>query len=313
VTAPDVTAATDTGTARATGSPAAAPAAPPPAPAGRPRAGADHRSASGVLIGLLLWGYAAIALAPLLVMVLNSVRPSRDIFADPLGLPSTVDFSAYARAWRDASFATYFGNSVLVTVGAVALGTVVSVLAAYPLGRYRFRGSTVLSAYFLAGLMLPIRLGIVPIFYLLASLHLVDSRTGLVLVYAASGVPFSVFVLSTFFHQLPAELEEAAWIDGAGDFRIFAQVLLPLVRPAVATVVVFQFVPLWNDFIFPLVLLRSTGKATIPVGLTLFVGERQVDWSTLSAGLVLATLPLVVLFLLATRQIVAGLTAGMSK
>jgi raffinose/stachyose/melibiose transport system permease protein len=284
-------------------------AEPPP----RRRRTGSGRGAGGVLIGLLLWGYTAIALAPLLVMVLNSVRPSREIFAHPLGLPSTVDFSAYARAWRDASFATYFGNSVLVTVGAVTLGTAVSVLAAYPLGRYRFRGSSVLSAYFLAGLMLPIRLGIVPIFYLLSSLHLVDSLTGLVLVYAASGVPFSVFVLSTFFQQLPTELEEAACIDGAGDFRIFAQVLLPLVRPALATVVVFQFVPLWNDFIFPLVLLRSTDKATIPVGLTLFVGERQVDWSTLSAGLVLATVPLVVLFLLATRQIVAGLTAGMSK
>jgi raffinose/stachyose/melibiose transport system permease protein len=224
-----------------------------------------------------------------------------------------VDLGAYGRAWRDGSFATYFTNSVLVTVGAVGLGTAVSVLAAYPLGRYRFRGSALLSAYFLTGLMLPIRLGIVPIFYLLASLQLVDSRLGLVLVYAASGVPFSVFVLSTFFQQLPDDLEEAARMDGAGDFRIFAQVMLPLVRPAVATVVVFQFVPLWNDFIFPLVLLRSTDKATIPVGLTLFVGERQTDWSTLSAGLVLATVPLVVLFLLATRQIVTGLTAGMSR
>jgi raffinose/stachyose/melibiose transport system permease protein len=262
---------------------------------------------------VLLWGYAVVALAPLLVMVLNSLRPSRDIVTDPLGLPSGLDLSAYGRAWQDGSFATYFTNSVLVTVGAVALGTAVSVLAAYPLGRYRFRGSALLSAYFLTGLMLPIRLGIVPIFYLLASLQLVDSRLGLVLVYAASGVPFSVFVLSTFFQQLPDDLEEAARMDGAGDFRIFAQVMLPLVRPAVATVVVFQFVPLWNDFIFPLVLLRSTDKTTIPVGLTLFVGERQTDWSTLSAGLVLATVPLVVLFLLATRQIVAGLTAGMSR
>jgi raffinose/stachyose/melibiose transport system permease protein len=308
-----VIAGTAAGTDTTGATPAADGVAAGPPPARRSRRSRRSRTGGGVLIGLLLWGYTAIALAPLLVMVLNSLRPNREIFADPLGLPSTVDFSAYARAWRDASFATYFVNSVLVTVGAVALCTAVSVLAAYPLGRYQFRGSSVLSAYFLAGLMLPIRLGIVPIFYLLASLHLVDSLTGLVLVYAASGVPFSVFVLSTFFQQLPVELEEAARIDGAGEFRIFAQVLLPLVRPAVATVVVFQFVPLWNDFIFPLVLLRSTEKATIPVGLTLFVGERQVDWSTLSAGLVLATVPLVVLFLLATRQIVAGLTAGMSK
>jgi raffinose/stachyose/melibiose transport system permease protein len=254
-----------------------------------------------------------VALAPLLLMVLNSLRESREVLNNPLGLPSTVDLSAYGRAWREASFATYFRNSVAVTVLAVALGTGVSVLAAYPLGRHRFTGSTLLSAYFLSGLMLPIRLGIVPVYYLLDSLHLVDSLTGLILVYAASGVPFSVFVLSGFFRQLPGDLEEAARIDGATDLQVFGRVMLPLVRPALATVVVFQFVPLWNDFIFPLVLLRSTEKSTIPVGLTVFFGELQTDWSTLSAGLVLATAPLVVLFLLATRQIVAGLTAGMSK
>jgi raffinose/stachyose/melibiose transport system permease protein len=263
--------------------------------------------------GLLLWGYAVVALAPLLVMVVNSLRASRDIFNNPLGLPSSLNLSAYGRAWQEASFATYFANSLVVTVAAVALGTGVSVLAAYPLGRYRFAGRPLLSAYFLSGLMLPIRLGIVPMFYLLESLHLVDSLTGLILVYAASGVPFSVFVLSGFFAQLPADLEEAARIDGAGDLQTFWRIMLPLVRPALATVVVFQFVPLWNDFIFPLVLLRTTEKATIPVGLTVFFGELQTDWSTLSAGLVLATIPLVVLFVLATRQIVAGLTAGMSK
>jgi raffinose/stachyose/melibiose transport system permease protein len=276
---------------------------------GRNGRGPERRTATAIL----LWGYAVVALAPLVLMVLNSLRAPRDVLNHPLGLPSTVDFSAYGRAWREASFATYFRNSVVVTVLAVALGTGVSVLAAYPLGRYRFRGSTLLSAYFLSGLMLPVRLGIVPIYYLLDSLRLVDSLTGLILVYAASGVPFSVFVLSGFFGQLPGDLEEAARLDGAGDLQIFGRVMLPLVRPALATVVVFQFVPLWNDFIFPLVLLRTTDKSTIPVGLTVFFGEFQTDWATLSAGLVLATAPLVILFLLATRQIVAGLTAGMSK
>jgi raffinose/stachyose/melibiose transport system permease protein len=200
-----------------------------------------------------------------------------------------------------------------VTFAAVALGTAVSVLAAYPLARYRLRGATFLSAYFLSGLMLPIRLGILPVFYLLGSLGLVDQHLGLILVYAASGIPFSVFVLTGFFRGLPADLEEAARIDGAGELRVFARVMLPLVRPALATVVVFQVVPLWNDFIYPLVLLRTTEKATLPVGLTTFFGEFQVDWSTLFAGLVLATIPLVVLFLVATRQIVAGLVAGMGK
>lgn len=280
-------------------------AAPSPAPARRRR--------GGLAVSVMLWAYAALAVGPVLLMVVNALRPSQEIFAAPLALPTAPSLDSFGRAWSEASFGTYFRNSVVVTVSAVALCTAVSVLAAYPLGRYAFRGSRALATYFLSGMMLPIRLAILPIFYLLASLSLVDDHLGLILVYAASGVPFSVFVLTAFFRQLPRELEEAARIDGAGEFAIFRRVMLPLIRPAVATVVVFQFVPLWNDFIFPLVLLRSEENFTIPVGLTTFFGQFQTDWSTLFAGLVIATVPLVALFVFATKQIVAGLVAGMGK
>jgi raffinose/stachyose/melibiose transport system permease protein len=266
-----------------------------------------------VLAVLLLWGYAAVAIVPMIVMLLDSFRSNTDVLSDPLGLPSSPSFASYSTAWTEASFATYVRNSALVTVAAVALDVCVSLPAAYALGRYAFRGSGVLTAYFLSGLMLPIRLGIVPIFYLLSSFGMQDSRVGLVLVYAASGIPFSVFVLSAFFRGLPRELEEAARIDGAGEFRIFSRVMVPLVRPAIATVVVFRFVPLWNDFFFPLVLLRTTSKYTLPVGLTQFFGEYQTNWSALFAGLTIAVLPLIILFVVATKQIVEGLTAGMSK
>ena len=266
-----------------------------------------------VLAVLVLWSYAAVAIAPLIVMVIDSLRSNTEVLSDPLGLPNSPSLSAYSTAWTQASFATYMANSAMVSIGAVLLDVGVSLPAAYALGRYTFRGSGVFTAYFLSGLMLPIRLGIVPIFYLLGSLNLSDSRLGLVLIYAASGVPFSVFVMSAFFRTLPRELEEAARIDGAGEFRIFAQVMVPLVKPAIATVVVFRFVPLWNDFFFPLVLLRTTTKYTLPVGLTQFFGEYQTNWSALFAGLVITTLPLVILFLIATKQIVAGLTAGMGK
>lgn len=298
----------------------ASPPGRPPPPDRGPAAVAPGRArqAPGTMaaragVRLLLWGYAAVALAPLLLMVVNSLRPTREIYDRPLGPIAELSLRSYQQAWSEALFARYLLNSILVTFAAVALGTAVSVLAAYPLARYRFRGSALLSAYFLSGLMLPIRLGILPIFYLLASFGLVDQHLGLILVYAASGVPFSVFVLTGFFRGLPADLEEAARIDGAGELRIFARVMLPLVRPALATVVVFQVVPIWNDFIYPLVLLRTTEKATLPVGLTSFFGEFQTDWSTLFAGLVVATVPLVLLFLVATRQIIAGLVAGMGK
>ncbi len=262
---------------------------------------------------VLLWGYAAVVLFPLLLVVGNTMRPSREIFKHPVGFPTSINFDSYIRAWQEANFNTYFVNSLLITVSAVVLATAVASSSAYILGRYSFRGSKILSAYFLAGLMLPFRLAIVPLFLLLNDLGLIDSRFGLILVYAATGIPFSVFILSAFFRQLPPELSEAARIDGAGEFTIFSRIMLPLVRPALATVTVFQFVPLWNDFFFPLVLLRSTDKWTLPVGMTRFFGEFQTDWSTLFAGLIITTLPLVILFLLATKQIIAGLTAGVSK
>lgn len=264
-------------------------------------------------VATLLWGYAAIVLLPLLLVVGNTMRDTRDIFKNPVALPSSINFDSYVRAWEEASFNIYFFNSLYITVSAVVLATAVSASAAYILGRYTFRGSRVLSAFFLAGLMLPFRLAIVPLFLMLNKFGLIDNRLGLVLVYAATGIPFSIFILSAFFRQLPKELSEAARIDGASEFAIFGRIMLPLVRPALATVTVFQFVPLWNDFFFPLILLRSTEKWTLPVGMTRFFGEFQADWSTLFAGLIITTLPLIILFLLATKQIIAGLTAGVSK
>jgi raffinose/stachyose/melibiose transport system permease protein len=216
-------------------------------------------------------------------------------------------------AWNQANFSGYFLNSIMVTVGAVVISTVVAVLASYAFARSRSRILGVIESVFLSGLMLPIHLAILPVFYLLDGFGMVDSLLGITLVYAAAGIPFSVFVMTAFFRQLPLELEEAAILDGAGPFKRFLFVMVPLVRPAIATVAVFRFVPVWNDFLYPLVLLRSKSNYTLPVGLTSFFGQYQTNWSALFAGLVIATVPLVALFLLATKQIVAGLTAGMGK
>ncbi|MFL6051571.1 MAG: carbohydrate ABC transporter permease [Actinoallomurus sp.] len=284
--------------------------------AARPRTPRRRIRVGGAASAILLWVYALAALAPLIIMAFNSLRTEQDLANQPLGLPLHPAFENYAHAWSEGNFSTYFVNSVVITVSAVVLGTGVSVLAAYPLGRYRFRGRGALSSYFLAGLMLPIRLGAVPVFYLVNSftqaLPGVDARFWLICVYAGSGVPFSVFVLTAFFRQLPMELEEAARIDGAGELRIFARIMVPMVRPALTTVALFQFIPLWNDFFFPLVLLKDD-QWTLPTGLTRFFGEFEAAHAQLSAGLVITTIPLVVLFLVATKQIVAGLTAGMSK
>ncbi|MDE9366878.1 carbohydrate ABC transporter permease [Luteipulveratus sp. YIM 133132] len=271
------------------------------------------RPVGGALGSVALWVYAIGALVPLLLMVSSSLRPNADLVRDPLGAPWPPTLDSYRTAWTDGSFATYFLNSLLVTCGAVLLSTAVATMAAYGLARSRSRLVGAVESLFLSGLMLPVHLAILPIFYLFDGVGLIDSRLGLTLMYAASGVPFSVFVLTTFFRQLPVELEEAAQLDGASAWQTFVRIMVPMVKPAVATVAIFRFVPIWNDFLFPLVLLRDDAKYTLPVGLTAFFGENEANYSAIFAGLVITTVPLIVLFLLATKQIVAGLTAGMSK
>ncbi|MEU4640633.1 carbohydrate ABC transporter permease [Micromonospora sp. NPDC023814] len=279
----------------------------------RPRGSRQRSLWHGAGSQLLLWTYAAIAFGPLLLVLIGSLRPNAEILRAPVGLPSSFDLSNYTRAWQTASISTYFVNSLTVTCASVALCVSVSAMAAYALARWRFRGRALLAAFFLSGLMIPAKLGLLPVFYMFQSMGLIDSRIGLVLLYAASGIPFSVFVIMGFMRGLPGELEEAARIDGANEGRLFVSVVLPLMRPALAVATVFQFAPTWNDFFYPLVLLRSGDKYTIPVGLTRFFGEFAADRGTLFAGLVIALVPLAVVFALATKQIVAGLTAGMSR
>ncbi len=210
--------------------------------------------------------YTLIVLLPMFIVISNTMRSTREIYRTPVAIPASINFESYVTAWNEANFSQYFLNSLVITVSSVTVATAFAAMAGYILGRYNFRGSRFLSSFFVAGLTLPFRLAIVPLFLLLNSLGLIDSRIGLILVYAATGIPFSVFILAAFFRQLPHELTEAARIDGANEFTIFSRIMLPLVRPALATVTIFQFVPLWNDFFFPLVLLRSTDKWTLSVG-----------------------------------------------
>lgn len=281
-----------------------------PAPARRRR---RTLTTEAVVIQLMLWIYAAISILPLLTMVGNSFRTHFEIAKDPLPIPTNPTIENYVNAWVRADFATYALNSVLITVTSVVLSAAVSIPAAYALARWRFRGRSALESLFMSGLLIPFMLAILPMFYLMDFLGLIDNPLSLVLIYSANGIPFTIFILTAFFRQLPAELEEAALIDGANHLTVFWRVMLPLVRPAIATVLIFRFVPIWNDFLMPLVMLRSRDNYTLGVGLTTFFGEYQTDWASLFAGLVIATVPLLVLFIIATRQIIDGLTAGIGK
>jgi len=265
------------------------------------------------LIYIALIGYGFSVIYPMFLMVISSFKSTREIFRSPFAMPESWQFTNYVTAWNQGNFSTYFGNSVFVTVTSLVLVLLIGSLAAYPLGRYKFPGKQALMMYFLAGLMLPIRLGILPLFFLMRTLNLLNTPWSLIFLYAASGLPFTIFILSNFFETLPRELEEAARIDGASELRIYWQVMLPLVRPALATVAIFNFIPWWNDFFFPLIFIRAERYRTLPLGLFSFFGERQNDWALLFSGLTITALPLLVLYFFASKQIISGLTSGALK
>lgn len=269
--------------------------------------------AKNTLIYVIFIAYGFTVVYPIFLMVMSSFKTTREIFRDPFALPSTWTFANYLEAWGRGNFSTYFMNSVLVTVASVIIVLVVGSLAAYPLGRYTFKGRDWLLLYFLSGLMLPIRLGILPLFFLMRELGLLNTLWSLIFVYSASGLPFTIFVLSNFFKTIPKELEEAARLDGASEVRIYAQVMLPLIRPALATVAIFNFIPWWNDFFFPLIFIRVERFKTLPLGLFSFFGEHSNNWALLFAGLTITALPLLILYLFASQQIIKGLTSGALK
>jgi raffinose/stachyose/melibiose transport system permease protein len=200
-----------------------------------------------------------------------------------------------------------------VTTGSVALILVVATMAAYALARYTFRGNEFIYMFFLAGLMLPLKLAIIPLFIQLTSLNLVDSRIGLIIVYTAMGLPSAVFILTGYLRTLPRELEESARIDGASEARIMWSVMLPLARPAMVIAGINNAVPIWNDFFFPLVFIQSDALKTLPQGLTVFMGEYNTEWGVLFAGLTLAALPITIVYIVLSRQFVAGMTQGAVK
>ncbi len=261
----------------------------------------------------LLAATTLLMLYPVLIMVLSAFKPTAEIYASPFALPSVWNFANIETIWRETRFLAYLGNSVLVTVASIALMLASGTLAAYALARYAFRGNEAIYLFFLAGLMVPLKLAIIPLFIELKTLDLIDSRLGLVLVYAAMGLPSTVFIMAGFLKTIPAELEEAARIDGASEAKILGRIMIPLSRPALVIAGIHNAVPIWNDFFFPLVLIQSDHAKTLPQGLTVFMGEYSIDWGVLFAGLTLSALPLTLVYIALSRQFIAGLTSGAVK
>ncbi|RLP27817.1 carbohydrate ABC transporter permease [Mesorhizobium sp. YM1C-6-2] len=262
-----------------------------------------------------LLAYTAIALFPVVVIVINSFKSRNAIFRTPLSPPTseTFDLIGYTMVLNQGDFFLYFQNSLIVTVASLFLVLLFGAMAAFALSEYRFRGNTLMGLYLALGIMIPIRLGTVAILQLMVASGLVNTLTALVLVYTAQGLPLAVFILSEFMKQVSDDLKNAGRIDGLSEYRIFFRLVLPLVRPSMATVAVFTMIPIWNDLWFPLILAPSEATKTITLGAQLFIGQYVTNWNAVLAALSLAILPVLVLYLIFSRQLIRGITSGAVK
>jgi raffinose/stachyose/melibiose transport system permease protein len=266
-------------------------------------------------VHLVLITYCALAVGPIVLVVMNSFKLRNAIFGAPLAPPDATTFSliGYEKVFRASNILTYYSNSLIVTLVSMALVLLFGAMAAWALTEYRFRGSMALALYLSIGIMVPIRLGSVAIVNMMRSAGLNDTLTALILVYVAQGLPMSIFILSEFIQQIPADLRDAARCDGVPETRIFFEVVVPLLRPVIATVAVFTIVPIWNDLWFPLILTSSDSTHTITLGVQQFLGQYVTDWNSVLAALSMAILPVVAIYVILSRQLIAGLTSGAVK
>jgi len=272
------------------------------------------------LLFAVLAAYALWVVYPMLWVAYSSLKSDAAIFQEAFALPSLDELHPenYARAWRESRFGEYFLNSVLVTTASVTLIVALGAMAAYALARFYHPAGRVVFWLFLAGLMIPAQLAVVPLFFELRALGLLNSRLGLILVYTANGLPFAVFILAGFFRSLPRALYEAAVIDGCGEFSAFWRVLLPLARPGLVTVAIFQFIGVWKEYFFAFMLTSGDpdgGARTLPLGLAnlSITAEYRGDYGSLFAGIVLVTIPILIVYLALQRQIVKGIATGALK
>ncbi|NIK76584.1 N-acetylglucosamine transport system permease protein [Paenibacillus castaneae] len=276
-----------------------------------------YLSKSIVRLILLLW--TIIVIYPVLWTFLTSLKDNQQVMlGKPWDLPTLFRFGNYADVWSRAHFGDYFFNSIMVTVGSIAVSMILAATTAYILARYTFRGRGILYFIYVASMMIPTTLGLIPLFFLLSDLHLSNSLFGLMLVYSVGTIgilPFAIFFLVGFYKTLPRELEEAATIDGSSNYGIFFRIMLPLSKPGLVTVGIMNALTVWNEYIMATVLINDPEKYTVPVGIAIMQAEMQyrTEWGPLFAGLAISMIPVILMYVLYQRQITGGLTAGALK
>jgi raffinose/stachyose/melibiose transport system permease protein len=264
---------------------------------------------------LVLIVYTVIALFPIVLVLVNSVKTRKAIFGAPLvpPTPETFTLEGFQTVLAQGDFTLYFANSLIVTVVSLFLILLLGAMAAFALAEYRFPGNTLLGLFMALGIMIPIRLGTVGILELMVGMGLVNTRSALILVYTAQGLPLAIFILSEFMRGVSKDLKDAGRIDGLSEYTIFFRIVLPLMRAPMATVAVFTMIPVWNDLWFPLILAPGEATKTITLGAQVFVGQFVTDWNAVLAALSLAIIPVLVLYLIFSRQLIRGITSGAVK
>ena len=262
---------------------------------------------------IVLAFFVVIAVGPLLWAFLSSFKSYAEINSSAFSLPTSINFKNYVDAFKYAPIAKFFLNSVVI-VGVSLLITVVCVcMCAYVVSRFRFKGKIFITLLVSVALLLPAQAISQPLFSMLKAFNLFDTKLGLELVYAAMGIPTSFFVMVSFFGSLPSALEESAYIDGAGFVRTFVQIILPLAKPGIATIVILQFINTWNEFFYALVLTSGNSARTVPIALNYYMGTFANNYSAMFAAVVMTVLPTILVFIFAQNQVIDSLTAGAVK
>lgn len=264
---------------------------------------------------VMVWGWSVFTAMSLLWLVLSSLKSKREVLRTGLALPAEPQFANFSNAWMVGRLGDYFINSLVVVSLSVVAILVVAAPAAYVLARARFAGRQLLTNIFIIGMGIPIPLLFIPLFGMLAALHLTDTLYGLGLVFVATSLPFTIYVLTGFFSSLPRELEMAAIMEGCSDLQVFTRVMLPLARPGLLTAATFNFIWLWNEYQMSLVLLTSSANRTLPLGLYGLQNAMQYsgDWPGLFAGVTIVIVPTIIVYALLSERMISGMTTGALK
>lgn len=254
-----------------------------------------------------------IAVAPFIFMVMNSFKGKFEMLTKGVfSLPDKLDFTNYKEV-IEGNFIRYFINSVIVLAVSLVLLLLLSAFASYPLSRFKFKGKNLLYSIIVACMSIPVHITLIPIFKMSKNLHLYDSIWALIGPYVAMGIPISVFILTSFMEQIPKEIEEAAEIDGCGKIRMFFSVILPMAKPGLSTLAIYNGVNMWNEFIFAYTLTQSQGNRTLPLAVWEFQGQYSMNTPMIMSVLTLTVLPMIVLFIFAQDKLIKGMAAGAVK